>query len=64
METMLFLVLFKDSIKSHQKFIEKFVLNFDLISDEDKSYIKCMETRVEKKKVWKTYMGTARQTFY
>ena len=62
----------KDSIKSHQKFIEKFNLNFDLISDEDKSVHKMYGTWVEKKLygTWvekkmygKTYMGTARQTF-
>ena len=38
-----------DSIKSHQKFIEKFDLNFDLISDEDKSVHKMYGTWVEKK---------------
>jgi len=52
-----------DSIKSHQKFIEKFDLNFDLISDEDKSVHKMYGTWVEKKMYGKTYMGTARQTF-
>ena len=34
-----------DSIKSHQKFIEKFDLNFDLISDEDKSVHKMYGTQ-------------------
>ncbi len=53
----------KDSVKSHQKFIEKFDLNFDLISDEDTSVHKLYGTWVEKKMYGKTYMGTARNTF-
>ena len=53
----------KDSVKSHQKFIEKFNLNFDLISDEGTSVHKLYGTWVEKKMYGKTYMGTARQTF-
>lgn len=53
----------KDSVKSHQKFIEKFNLNFDLISDEDTSVHKLYGTWVEKKMYGKTYMGTARNTF-
>ena len=52
-----------DDAESHQKFIEKFDLNFDLISDEDKSVHKMYGTWVEKKMYGKTYMGTARQTF-
>ena len=53
----------KDSVKSHQKLIEKFNLNFDLISDEDTSVHKLYGTWVEKKMYGKTYMGTARNTF-
>ena len=53
----------KDSVKSHQKFIDKYDLNFDLISDEDKSVHELYGTWVEKKMYGKTYMGTARQTF-
>ena len=52
-----------DSEKSHQNFIKKFDLNFDLISDEDKSVHKLYGTWVEKNMYGKKYMGTARNTF-
>ena len=53
----------KDSAKSHQKFIDKFNLPFDLIADEDQSVHKKYGTWVEKSMYGKTYMGTARWTF-
>jgi|TARA_B110000438_G_C15809764_1_gene649092 thioredoxin-dependent peroxiredoxin len=53
----------KDSAKSHQKFINKFNLPFDLIADEDQSVHKKYGTWVEKSMYGKTYMGTARWTF-
>lgn len=53
----------KDSAKSHQKFINKFNLPFNLIADEDQSVHKKYGTWVEKSMYGKTYMGTARWTF-
>ena len=53
----------KDSAKSHQKFINKFNLPFDLIADEDQSVHKKYGTWVEKSMYGITYMGTARWTF-
>tara|TARA_B110000014_G_scaffold142913_1_gene99204 strand:+ start:591 stop:1037 length:447 start_codon:yes stop_codon:yes gene_type:complete len=53
----------KDSVKSHQKFIDKFNLPFDLIADEDQSVHKKYGTWVEKSMYGRTYMGTARWTF-
>ena len=52
-----------DSTTSHQKFIDKFNLNFDLIADEDKSVHYKYGTWVEKNMYGKAYMGTARITF-
>lgn len=52
-----------DSVKSHQKFIEKHGLPFTLIADEDKSVHEKYGTWVEKKMYGKTFMGTARTTF-
>ena len=53
----------KDSAKSHQKFINKFNLPFDLIADEDQSVHKKYGTWIEKSMYGRTYMGTARWTF-
>ena len=52
-----------DSVKSHDKFIKKHDLPFDLIADEDKSIHKLYGTWIEKKMYGKVYMGTARRTF-
>ena len=52
-----------DSVKSHDKFIKKHDLPFDLIADEDKSIHKLYGTWIEKKMYGKVYMGTARWTF-
>ncbi len=52
-----------DSVKSHQKFIEKQGLPFTLIADEDKSVHEKYGTWVEKQMYGKAYMGTARTTF-
>ncbi|MCA9395631.1 MAG: thioredoxin-dependent thiol peroxidase [Candidatus Omnitrophica bacterium] len=52
-----------DSPKSHVKFIEKFDLPFDLISDEDKSVCKAFGVWVKKSMYGKEYMGVARTTF-
>ena len=53
----------KDSPKSHQKFINKFNLPFNLIADEDQSVHMKYGTWIEKTMYGKNYMGTARWTF-
>ena len=53
----------KDSPKSHQKFIDKFDLPFDLIADEDQNVHMKYGTWIEKSMYGKNYMGTARWTF-
>ena len=53
----------KDSPKSHQKFINKFDLPFDLIADENQSVHMKYGTWIEKSMYGKNYMGTARWTF-
>jgi thioredoxin-dependent peroxiredoxin len=52
-----------DSEKSHQKFIAKFELNFDLLADEDQKMVNDYGVWVEKSMYGKTYMGTARTSF-
>ena len=53
----------KDSPKSHQKFINKYDLPFDLIADEDQNVHMKYGTWIEKSMYGKNYMGTARWTF-
>ena len=52
-----------DSIESHQKFIEKYALNFALISDPDKKLIDQFKVWGEKKNYGKTYQGLIRSSF-
>ncbi len=52
-----------DSIKSHNKFIEKHELPFDLISDPDKNILQAYGAWGEKKMYGRTYMGVIRKTF-
>lgn len=52
-----------DSEQSHQKFINKFELPFNLLADEDKKIVEDYGVWVEKKMYGKKYMGTARITF-
>ena len=52
-----------DSEQSHQKFISKFELPFNLVSDEDKKIVESYGVWVEKNMYGKKYMGTARRTF-
>ncbi len=52
----------KDSVKSHQKFVEKNSLNFHLISDEDGSICDKYGVFGEKKFMGKTVMGIRRTT--
>ncbi|MDD2634578.1 MAG: thioredoxin-dependent thiol peroxidase [Bacteroidales bacterium] len=52
-----------DSEKSHQKFIEKHQLPFDLISDTDKKILKLYGAWGEKKMFGKQYQGVLRKTY-
>lgn len=51
-----------DSIKSHEKFREKFGLEFILVSDEGHKIADQYGVWVEKKNYGKTYMGIQRST--
>lgn len=53
----------KDSIKSHNKFIEKYGLPFLLLSDEDVKVHELYDTWKLKKMYGKEYMGCERSTF-
>ena len=52
-----------DSIKRHQKFIEKYNLPFNLISDEDKKVVNDYGVWQLKKFMGREYMGIVRTTF-
>lgn len=52
-----------DSEKSHQKFIEKYNLPFDLISDTEKEILIAYGAWGEKSMYGKKYMGVLRKTF-
>lgn len=53
----------KDSVKSHDKFKEKYCLPFDLLSDESGKMCEAYGTWVEKSMYGKKYMGIQRDTF-
>lgn len=52
-----------DSISSHNKFIAKYNLNFQLISDPEKEILQAYGAWGEKKMYGKTFMGVIRKTF-
>lgn len=52
-----------DDEKSHQKFISKYALPFDLIVDTDKKIVEKYGVWGEKSMYGKKYMGTLRKTF-
>jgi thioredoxin-dependent peroxiredoxin len=52
-----------DSLESHAKFIDKYSLNFTLLSDEDLVAHKLYDTWKLKNNYGKTYWGTERSTF-
>ena len=52
-----------DSDKSHQKFIEKNNLPFNLIADTEKALVETFGVWAEKKMYGRSYMGTLRTTF-
>ena len=53
----------KDSVKKHDKFIEKYELGVTLISDEDVKICQDYGIYVEKSMYGKKYMGIERTTF-
>lgn len=53
----------KDKVTSHQKFIEKYGLNFDLLADPDKQVHEMYGVLKEKKMYGKLTLGTSRDTF-
>lgn len=52
-----------DDQKSHQKFINKYELNFPLIADTDRQVVEAYGVWQEKSMYGKKYMGTVRTTF-
>jgi peroxiredoxin Q/BCP len=52
-----------DGTKKHLKFIEKYELPFDLLTDEDHVVAEAFGTWVEKSMYGRKYMGMARITF-
>jgi peroxiredoxin Q/BCP len=52
-----------DSAESHKKFIAKYKLPFDLLSDENKEVLEKYEVWKEKNNYGKIYMGVERTTY-
>lgn len=52
-----------DSLKSHDKFIEKFNLPFLLLADEEKEICKAYGVWIKKSMYGREYMGVQRATF-
>jgi peroxiredoxin Q/BCP len=52
-----------DSVRSHQKFADKFGLSFPLLADEGATVAQAYGVWVEKSMYGKTYMGVERTTF-
>jgi peroxiredoxin Q/BCP len=52
-----------DSVKSHDKFVEKYSLPFTLLADEDKKIVTAYGAWGEKKFMGRKYMGVYRVTF-
>jgi peroxiredoxin Q/BCP len=52
-----------DSLKKHNKFIDKYNLPFDLLADEDKSTMQAYEVWGPKKFMGREYEGVHRTTF-
>ncbi|MDG6985374.1 MAG: thioredoxin-dependent thiol peroxidase [Nitrososphaerota archaeon] len=53
----------KDSLESHSKFVDKYSLNFTLLSDEELKAHHLYGTWKEKVNYGRKYMGTERSTF-
>ena len=54
----------KDSINSHNKFISKYGLKLELLSDERLTFISAIGAWVEKSMYGKKYMGVERTTLF
>ena len=52
-----------DSVKSHDKFLDKFKLPFTLVSDEDKKIVEAYGVWGEKSFMGRKYLGTHRVTY-
>lgn len=52
-----------DSVKSHDKFVEKFKLPFTLLADEDKKIVEAYGVWGQKSFMGRKYMGVYRVTF-
>jgi len=52
-----------DATKSHQKFSDKFQLNFPILADEDHHMVDAYQVWQLKKFMGREYMGTVRTTF-
>jgi thioredoxin-dependent peroxiredoxin len=52
-----------DSVKSHDKFKEKYALNYILLSDESHAIAEAYGVWVEKSMYGRKYMGIERSTF-
>jgi peroxiredoxin Q/BCP len=52
-----------DTVKSHDKFVEKYKLPFTLLADEDKKIVEAYGVWGEKTFMGRTYTGTLRVTF-
>ena len=53
----------KDSIKSHDKFKNKYKIKFDLLSDQEIKVLKKYKVWGKKKFMGREFMGTVRSTF-
>lgn len=53
----------RDSVKSHDGFIAKHDLNFDLVADADESWCKAFDVIAEKTLYGRKYIGVVRSTF-
>jgi peroxiredoxin Q/BCP len=53
----------KDAVKAHQKFKEKFHLNFPLLADTDTKLNQAFGVWLEKSFMGRKFMGTMRTTF-
>ena len=53
----------KDSLKSHNKFKEKYKIKFDLLADEDLMVLKKYKVWGKKKFMGREFMGTIRSTY-
>ena len=53
----------KDSLKSHNKFIDKYKIKFDLLADEEIKVLKKYKVWGKKKFMGREFMGVVRTTF-